>query len=63
MNFRPAILVNNTWVSTDQVFATKREAETVAFHFMEGWGEAEDYRAEETTYPVNSKSNCDGYEE
>jgi len=55
MNYRPEISTDGgkSFGQNAQVFATKEEAETMAKDIFNRWMLATDYRAAETTDPVN----------
>ena len=55
MNYRPEISTDGgkSFGQNAQVFATKDEAETMAKDIFGRWMAATDYRATETTDPVN----------
>jgi hypothetical protein len=57
MNYRPEISTDGgkSFGQNAQVFATKEEAETMAKDIFNRWMLATDYRAAETTDPVNYK--------
>ena len=54
-NYRPEISTDGgkSFGQNAQVFATKEEAETMAKDLFNRWMLATDYRASETTDPVN----------
>lgn len=53
MNWKPEFLVEGKWCSNSQVFATEEEARKSAYSRFFNWYVPTDYRAAETSDPVN----------
>jgi len=55
MSWKPEFLVQGAWCGNAQAFETEKEAKSSAYARFMVWTMPEDYRAVESTEPVNYK--------